>query len=116
MGGKQSAWSLVAAVSLMGLAVGAAQQQSGSNGLPDGPIAQQNMPDAPGASQSQSANDLKNLTRQVAPGKAAVPQGDQETVQAPRLHRRVVRTRTGRRSRKRRTFPKIPKRQSSSTW
>ena len=83
MGGKQSAWSLVAAVSLMGLAVGAAQQQSGSNGLPDGPIAQQNMPDAPGASQSQSANDLKNLTRQVAPGKAAVPQGDQETVQAP---------------------------------
>jgi VWFA-related protein len=69
----------------MGLTIGAAQQQQSgsSNALPDGPIAQQTVPDAPGAGQSQNADDLKNLTRQVAPGKAAVPQNDGETVQAP---------------------------------
>lgn len=84
MGGKQWAWSLVAAVPLVGLAVGSAQQQSGSNGLPDGPVAQQqSVPDAPGASPSQNADDLKNLTRQVAPGKASVPQQDENSVQAP---------------------------------
>ena len=41
MGGKQWAWSLVAAVPLMGLTVGAAQQ-NGSGSLPESPSAQQN--------------------------------------------------------------------------
>lgn len=87
MGGKQWAWSLVAAVSLMGLTLGAAQQNSGST-LPDGPDAQQqsgsqSMPDAPGASQNQGADNLRTLTRQVAPGKAATPENDQDQVQAP---------------------------------
>jgi VWFA-related protein len=86
LGGKQLAWSLVAAVSLAGLAAGGAQQ-NGSSSLPDCPVAQQqesgsqqSVPDAPGAGQSQGPNDLRNLTRQVAPGKAA---GDQDQVQAP---------------------------------
>ncbi|HEY2859562.1 MAG TPA: hypothetical protein VGJ21_14170, partial [Terracidiphilus sp.] len=83
MGGKQWAWSLVAAVPLVGLTMGAAQQ-SGSNPPPDGPVAQQQgVPDAPGASPSQNANDLKNLTRQVAPGKASAPESDGSQVQAP---------------------------------
>jgi VWFA-related protein len=107
--GKQWAWSLVAAVPLMGLAVGAAQQ-SGSGSLPESPSAQQSasgvqangsqtsgssestsvnngsqqsVPDAPGASPN-STDNLRNLTRQVAPGKAPAPQGDQDQVQAPR--------------------------------
>ena len=86
MGRKQWAWSLVATVSLMGLAAGAAQQ-SGSNSLPDGPAAQQqssaqqSVPDAPGASQNQGSDDLRTLTRQVAPGKAQASEPDQ--VQAP---------------------------------
>ena len=86
MAGKQWAWSLVAAVSLMGLAAGSAQQ-NGSSSLPDGPSpqqqngSQQSVPDAPGATQNQGADDLHNLTRQVAPGKA--PAGDQDQVQAP---------------------------------
>lgn len=68
---------------MVGLTMGAAQQ-SGSNPPPDGPVAQQqSVPDAPGASQSQNANDLKNLTRQVAPGKASAPVGDENPVQAP---------------------------------
>ena len=108
MVGKQWAWSLVAAVPLMGLTIGAAQQ-SGSSSLPDGPSAQQNtpapqtsgsqasgsestsgesgaqqnVPDAPSATPSQGANNLRNLTRQVAPGKASSPEGDQDQVQAP---------------------------------
>jgi VWFA-related protein len=70
----------------MGLAAGAAQQ-SGSNALPDGLAAQQqsgsqqNVPDAPGASQNQGSDDLRTLTRQVAPGKA--PASEPEQVQAP---------------------------------
>ena len=101
MGGKQWAWSLVAAVPLMGLAVGVAQQ-NGSGSLPDGPGAQQStsgsqtgaqssstgdsgsqqsMPDAPSATSGQGTDNLRNLTRQVAPGKA--PQQDQDQVQAP---------------------------------
>lgn len=109
MGGKQWAWSLVAAVPLLGLAVGAAQQ-GGSGSLPENPSAQQNasvpqtsgsqtsgstestsgnngsqqsVPDAPGASSNQGADNLRNLTRQVAPGKASAPEGDQGPVQAP---------------------------------
>jgi VWFA-related protein len=102
LGGKQWAWSLVAAVPLMGLTVGAAQQ-NGSGGLPESPSAQQSapasqasgsesasdsgpqqsVPDAPGASQNQGADNLRNLTRQVAPGKASAPEGDQNSVQAP---------------------------------
>jgi VWFA-related protein len=82
---RQLVWSFIAVLSLTGLAV-AAQQQSGSNSLPDGPAAQQSgsqqtVPDAPGASQSQDSNDLRTLTRQVAPGKAPVNEPDQ--VQAP---------------------------------
>jgi VWFA-related protein len=86
----------------MGLAMGAAQQ-SGGGSLPDGPSAQQSasgsqasgsqssgsgdsasqqsVPDAPSAAPSQSADSLRNLTRQVAPGKAPTP--DQDEVQAP---------------------------------
>jgi VWFA-related protein len=85
----------------MGLAVGAAQQ-NGSGSLPDGPSAQQStsgsqasgqtssagdsgsqqsVPDAPSAGSGQGADNLRNLTRQVAPGKA--PQTDQDQVQAP---------------------------------
>jgi VWFA-related protein len=70
----------------MGLAAGAAQQ-SGSNTLPDGPSAQQQssaqqgVPDAPGASQNPGSDDLRTLTRQVAPGKA--PASEPEQVQAP---------------------------------
>jgi VWFA-related protein len=101
LGGKQWAWSLVAAVPLVGLAVGVAQQ-NGSGSLPDGPGArqstsgsqtgaqssstgdsgsQQSVPDAPSATSGQGTDDLRNLTRQVAPGKAA--QQDQDQVQAP---------------------------------
>ena len=98
MVGKQLAWSLVAAVSLAGLAVGAAQQ-NGSGSLPDGPTAQQSpsgsqtnspqtsgseesgslqsVPDAPSATPSQGDDNLRNLTRQVAPGKAPVQEPDQ---------------------------------------
>jgi VWFA-related protein len=85
LGRKQWAWTVVAAVSLVGLA--GAAQQNGSNSLPDGPAApqqsgaQQNVPDAPGASQTQGSDDLHNLTRQVAPGKAPVSEPDH--VQAP---------------------------------
>jgi VWFA-related protein len=114
LGGKQWAWSLVAAVPLMGLTVGAAQQ-NGSGSLPESPSAQQNasgqqtsvpqtngsqasgsvestsanngsqqsVPDAPGASSNQGVDNLRNLTRQVAPGKASTPDGDQGPVQAP---------------------------------
>jgi VWFA-related protein len=89
LGGKQWAWSLVAAASLMGLAAGAAQQ-NGSSSLPDGPVAQQqesgsqqSVPDAPGAGQSQGANDLRNLTRQVAPGKAPTSESDQVAAPPP---------------------------------
>jgi VWFA-related protein len=98
LGGKQWAWSLVAAVPLMGLTMGAAQQ-NGSGSLPDSPSAQQNasgsqtsgsesgsqqsVPDAPGTPPSQGADNLRNLTRQVAPGKASTPTGDQDQVQAP---------------------------------
>jgi VWFA-related protein len=85
----------------MGLAVGVAQQ-NGSGSLPDGPGAQQStsgsqtgaqssstgdsgsqqsMPDAPSATSGQGTDNLRNLTRQVAPGKA--PQQDQDQVQAP---------------------------------
>jgi VWFA-related protein len=73
---------LAAAVCLVGLTAGAAQQ-SGSNSLPDGPAAQQqssaqqNVPDAPGASQNQGSDDLRTLTRQVAPGKAPTSEPDQ---------------------------------------
>jgi VWFA-related protein len=106
LGGKQWAWSLVAAVPLMGLTVGAAQQ-NGSGSLPESPSAQQgapasqtsgsaestsdngspqqSVPDAPGASSGQGADNLRNLTRQVAPGKASAPEGDQNSVQAPPL-------------------------------
>jgi VWFA-related protein len=102
LGGKQWAWSLVAAVSLVGLAVGAAQQ-NGSSSLPDSPTAQQSgsalqtnspqasgsgdsgsqqsVPDAPSATSSQGTDNLRNLTRQVAPGKAPAQEPDQ--VQAP---------------------------------
>jgi VWFA-related protein len=75
---------LVATASLVGFTAGAAQQ-SGSTSLPDGPGAQQqqSVPDAPGATQSQGADDLRNLTRQVAPGKAPVPDKDEDQVQAP---------------------------------
>lgn len=98
MVGKQLAWSLVAVVSLTGLAVGAAQQ-NGSGSLPDGPTAQQSpsgsqtnspqtsgsgesgslqsVPDAPSATPNQGADNLRNLTRQVAPGKAPVQEPDQ---------------------------------------
>ncbi len=103
MGGKQWAWSLVAAVPLMGLAMGAAQQ-SGSGSLPESPStqsasgsqasgsqtsgsadssSQQGMPDAPSASPSQGSDNLRNLTRQVAPGKAPAPETDQDQVPAP---------------------------------
>ena len=104
MVGKQWAWSLVAAVPLMGLTIGAAQQ-NGSSSLPDGPSAQQSttvpqtsgsestsgdsgsqqsVPDAPSATSGQGADtNLRNLTRQVAPGKAPTPEGDQDQVQAP---------------------------------
>lgn len=107
MGGKQWAWSLVAAVPLMGLAVGVAQQ-NGSGSLPDGPSAQsasgsqanggqtagsgsqsgdsgsqQSVPDAPSATGNQGSDNLRNLTRQVAPGKAPTPEGDENQVQAP---------------------------------
>jgi VWFA-related protein len=80
-------------------------QQNGNGSLPDTPGAQQSasgsqaggsqssgsgdsgsqqsVPDAPGAAQSQGANDLRNLTRQVAPGKAPVPEKDEDQVQAP---------------------------------
>jgi VWFA-related protein len=81
----------------MGLMVGTAQQK-GSGSLPDGPSAQQgasgsqatgstdsgsqqSVPDAPGASQNQGADDLRTLTRQVAPGKAS--ESDENQVQAP---------------------------------
>jgi VWFA-related protein len=103
LGGKQWAWSFVAAVPLVGLAIGAAQQ-SGSGSLPDVPSAQQgasgsqtssgsqsagpgesgsqqSVPDAPSATPSQGADNLQNLTRQVAPGKA--PTQDNDQVQAP---------------------------------
>jgi VWFA-related protein len=105
LGGKQWAWSLVAAVPLMGLTIGAAQQ-NGSGSLPDGPSAQpaqasgsqasgsvestsgdsgqqQSVPDAPSATPSQGSDSLQNLTRQVAPGKAPNPQKDEDQVQAP---------------------------------
>ncbi|MGB9417723.1 MAG: hypothetical protein WCB58_15510, partial [Acidobacteriaceae bacterium] len=123
MVGKQWAWSLVVAVPLVGLTIGAAQQ-SGSSSLPDGPSAQQSttapqasgsqtpgsqtsgsasgtqasgsesnsgdsgsqqsVPDAPSATSGQGAdNNLRNLTRQVAPGKAPTPENDQDQVQAP---------------------------------
>jgi VWFA-related protein len=108
LGGRQWVWSLVVAVPLMGLTVGAAQQ-NGSGAPPDGPSApqsaggsqapgsqtsgsestsgnsgsQQSVPDAPGASQNQGDDNLRNLTRQVAPGKAPTPQTDQDQVQAP---------------------------------
>jgi VWFA-related protein len=109
LGGKQWAWSLVAAVPLVGLTIGAAQQ-SGSGSLPESPSAQlnasvpqasgsqtngsaestsgnngsqQSVPDAPGASSNQGPDNLRNLTRQVAPGKASTPEGDQGPVQAP---------------------------------
>jgi VWFA-related protein len=96
LGGKQLAWILVTAVPLVGLAVGAAQQ-NGSGSLPDGPTAQntsqasspaesgsqQSVPDAPSATSNQSSEDLRNLTRQVAPGKAPAPEGDENQVQAP---------------------------------
>jgi VWFA-related protein len=109
--GKQWAWSLVASVPLVGLTIGAAQQ-NGSSSLPDGPSAQQSttapqasgsqtsgsqasgsestsgdsgqqqsVPDAPSATSSQGTENLRNLTRQVAPGKASTP--DQDQVQAP---------------------------------
>ncbi len=104
MGGRQWAWSLVAAVPLAGLAVGVAQQSSGS--LPSAPGAQQStsgspssgsqdnggaqssgsqqsMPDAPSAAPGQSDDSLRNLTRQVAPGKAQAPTPDEDQVQAP---------------------------------
>jgi VWFA-related protein len=86
LGKRQLTWSLAVAVSLIGLTVGAAQQ-SGSNSLPDGPAAQQqsgsqqSVPDAPGASQNQGSDDLRTLTRQVAPGKAPTNEPDQ--VKAP---------------------------------
>jgi VWFA-related protein len=104
LGGKQWAWSLVAAVPLIGLAMGAAQQ-SGSGSLPESPSAQQSasgsqasgsqtsgsgdsssqqgMPDAPSAAPSQGSDNLRNLTRQVAPGKAPAPETDQDQVPAP---------------------------------
>ncbi|MFL6427478.1 MAG: VWA domain-containing protein [Acidobacteriaceae bacterium] len=84
----------------MGLAVGAAQQ-NGSGSLPDGPTAQntsqasggqtstaesgsqQSVPDAPSATANQGSDNLRNLTRQVAPGKAPAPEGDENQVQAP---------------------------------
>ncbi len=62
---------------MTGLTIAAAQQPSGSNN--DG--AQQGVPDAPSASPTQGGDNLQNLTRQVAPGKAATEQPDQ--VQAP---------------------------------
>ncbi|HEY2001865.1 MAG TPA: VWA domain-containing protein, partial [Acidobacteriaceae bacterium] len=92
---------MVAAVSLTGLAVSAAQQ-NGSGSLPDGPGAQQStsgsqtgaqtsstagsdsqqsVPDAPSATSGEGTDNLRNLTRQVAPGKASQP--DQDQVQAP---------------------------------
>lgn len=87
MGGRQWAWSLVAAVPLAGLTVGVAQQ-NGSSLLPSAPSAQQSgsgsqqsVPDAPGAPQGAENNDLKSLTQGVAPGKAQVQ--DQDQVQAP---------------------------------
>jgi VWFA-related protein len=109
LGGKQWAWSLVAAISLMGLTVGAAQQ-SGSTSQPDSPSApqstsgaqssgsgasgsqtsgvvdsgsQQSVPDAPSATPNQGSDSLQNLTRRVAPGKAPTPQTDQDQLQAP---------------------------------
>ena len=118
MVGKQWAWSLVVAVPLVGLTIGAAQQ-NGSGSVPDGPSAQQSttvpqasgsqtsgsasgtqtsgsesnsgdsgsqqsVPDAPSATSGQGAdNNLRNLTRQVAPGKAPSPEADQDQVQAP---------------------------------
>jgi VWFA-related protein len=112
--GKQWAWSLVVVVPVMGLTIGAAQQ-NGSSSLPDGPSAQQSttvpqasgsqtsgtqtsgsesnsgdsgsqqsVPDAPSATSGQGADtNLRNLTRQVAPGKAPTPEADQNQVQAP---------------------------------
>jgi VWFA-related protein len=102
LGGKQWAWSLVAAVPLVGLAMGAAQQ-NGSGSLADSPTPQQStsgsqtnspqasgsgdsgslqsVPDAPSATPAQGADNLQNLTRQVAPGKA--PASEQDQVQAP---------------------------------
>jgi VWFA-related protein len=83
LGGRQWAWSLIAAVPLAGLAVAAAQQSSSTAQPPSAPDAsnQQSVPDAPSATQGQSSDNLKNLTRQVAPGKAPAAEPDQ--VQAP---------------------------------
>jgi VWFA-related protein len=82
LGGRQWKWSLIAAVPLAGLAMAVAQQ----NSLTAPPSAadagaQQSVPDAPSATQGQGGDNLKNLTRQVAPGKAPASEPDQ--VQAP---------------------------------
>jgi len=81
LGKKQWAWSLVAAALLSGAAMASAQQ-SGSSSEPDSPGAQQSgVPNAPLATGGGS-NDLRTLTRQVAPGKAAAANPDQDQVQA----------------------------------
>lgn len=80
MGRRQWAWTLVTAVSMTGLAMAAAQQTgSGSSDS----SAQQGVPDAPSATPNQGSgsDNLKDLTRQVAPGKA--PAATPDTVQAP---------------------------------
>lgn len=76
-------WTLIAAGSLAGLAVAAAQQSSSTAQLPSAPdaSAQQSVPDAPSVTQGQGSDNLRNLTRQVAPGKAPASEPDQ--VQAP---------------------------------
>jgi VWFA-related protein len=41
------------------------------------------VPDAPSATPNQGSDNLRNLTRQVAPGKAPAPEGDENQVPAP---------------------------------
>lgn len=76
-------WSLIAAVPMAGMAIGI-QQQSGSGSQQSGSSTQQSapdVPDAPATPASQGGDNLRDLTRQVAPGKAPATEPDQ--VQAP---------------------------------
>ncbi len=76
--GPAGVWITDVRIAASGTQASGSESNSGDSG------SQQSVPDAPSATSGQGAdNNLRNLTRQVAPGKAPTPENDQDQVQAP---------------------------------